>query len=100
MKARGINLGHGSASAFAGLAAFHAAAPLLSPPNATIMPDSPMKHVQALTFDVFGTVVDWHGSVVRELKAHVAKSSSPELQSISDQGSSMRCSRKQLIELL
>ena len=24
--------------------------------------------VQALTFDVFGTVVDWHGSVVRELQ--------------------------------
>ena len=23
--------------------------------------------VRALTFDVFGTVVDWHGSVVREM---------------------------------
>ena len=53
------------------------------------MPDSPMKHVQALTIDVFGTVVDWHGSVVRELKAHVAKSNSPELRGVSDQGGSI-----------
>ena len=24
--------------------------------------------VKALTFDVFGTVVDWHGSVAREVR--------------------------------
>ncbi len=28
-----------------------------------------MEGVEALTFDVFGTVVDWHGSVSAELKA-------------------------------
>ncbi|MDX2156381.1 MAG: haloacid dehalogenase type II, partial [Hyphomicrobiaceae bacterium] len=26
-------------------------------------------HVKALVFDVFGTVVDWRGSIVRELAA-------------------------------
>ena len=26
--------------------------------------------VQVLAFDVFGTVVDWHGSIVREMAAH------------------------------
>ena len=25
--------------------------------------------VQVLAFDVFGTVVDWHGSIVREMQA-------------------------------
>lgn len=32
----------------------------------------PLEGVQALVFDVFGTVVDWHGSIVRELldKSH------------------------------
>jgi 2-haloacid dehalogenase len=29
--------------------------------------------VKALTFDVFGTVVDWHGSVAREVRALAAK---------------------------
>jgi len=28
----------------------------------------PLQGVQALLFDVFGTVVDWHGSIVRELR--------------------------------
>lgn len=28
-----------------------------------------MEGVEALLFDVFGTVVDWHGSVTNELKA-------------------------------
>ncbi|MBM4268829.1 MAG: haloacid dehalogenase type II [Deltaproteobacteria bacterium] len=30
---------------------------------------SPLGDVEALVFDVFGTVVDWHGTVVRELEA-------------------------------
>ena len=29
--------------------------------------------IKALTFDVFGTVVDWHGSVAREVRALAAK---------------------------
>ena len=29
--------------------------------------------VKALTFDVFGTVVDWHGSVAREVRALALK---------------------------
>ncbi|KAK7028522.1 hypothetical protein R3P38DRAFT_2936938 [Favolaschia claudopus] len=29
---------------------------------------SPLSGVQALLFDVFGTVVDWHGSVTKELE--------------------------------
>src|SRR5688500_14414867 len=28
--------------------------------------------IKALTFDVFGTVVDWHGSVAREVRALAA----------------------------
>ena len=35
------------------------------------MPEAPA--VKALTFDVFGTVVDWHGSVAREVRALAAK---------------------------
>ena len=35
------------------------------------MPDT--SDVKALTFDVFGTVVDWHGSVAREVRALAAK---------------------------
>jgi 2-haloacid dehalogenase len=27
-----------------------------------------LKNIQALTFDVFGTVVDWRGSIIREMK--------------------------------
>jgi 2-haloacid dehalogenase len=30
-------------------------------------------HVEALAFDVFGTVVDWHGSVAREVRALAAR---------------------------
>jgi 2-haloacid dehalogenase len=30
------------------------------------MPQSPLSHVSALTFDVFGTVVDWRTSIIRE----------------------------------
>ncbi|MEY4729253.1 MAG: (S)-2-haloacid dehalogenase [Pseudomonadota bacterium] len=29
---------------------------------------SNLKKIQALTFDVFGTVVDWRGSIIREMK--------------------------------
>jgi FMN phosphatase YigB (HAD superfamily) len=29
---------------------------------------SDLHQVQALLFDVFGTVVDWHGSVTKELE--------------------------------
>ena len=28
-----------------------------------------MEAVQVLAFDIFGTVVDWHGSIVREMAA-------------------------------
>lgn len=31
--------------------------------------NSSLHNVQALLFDVFGTVVDWHGSIVNELRA-------------------------------
>ncbi len=30
---------------------------------------NPLTSVQVLAFDIFGTVVDWHGSIVREMKA-------------------------------
>ena len=34
------------------------------------MPNTPASaSVRVLAFDVFGTVVDWHGSIVRELRA-------------------------------
>ncbi|EJD02361.1 haloacid dehalogenase [Fomitiporia mediterranea MF3/22] len=45
---------------------------------------NPLKDVQALTFDVFGTVVDWHGSVVSELKQQAAKSASKEVNSYTE----------------
>jgi 2-haloacid dehalogenase len=32
-----------------------------------------LQQVKALTFDVFGTVVDWRGSIIRELRALVQK---------------------------
>lgn len=35
-------------------------------------PASDPQSVKALTFDVFGTVVDWHGSVAREVRALAA----------------------------
>ncbi|KAL5532703.1 hypothetical protein ACEPAF_4477 [Sanghuangporus sanghuang] len=43
-----------------------------------------LEDVQALTFDVFGTVVDWHGSVVRELKKRALQSNSDELKKFTD----------------
>ena len=33
------------------------------------MRQPPFPDVQVLAFDVFGTVVDWHGSIVREVQA-------------------------------
>jgi len=30
----------------------------------------PLAGTQVLAFDIFGTVVDWHGSIVREMAAH------------------------------
>ena len=45
-----------------------------------------LEGVQALTFDVFGTVVDWHGSVVRELKRRDQQSSSGVVKSFDDKG--------------
>ena len=32
-----------------------------------------LQQVKALTFDVFGTVVDWRGSIIREMRALVTK---------------------------
>ena len=32
-------------------------------------PSSPASQVKVLAFDVFGTVVDWHGSIVREVSS-------------------------------
>ncbi|KAL5489861.1 hypothetical protein ACEPAI_4693 [Sanghuangporus weigelae] len=43
-----------------------------------------LEDVQALTFDVFGTVVDWHGSVVRELKKRALQPDSDELKKFTD----------------
>jgi FMN phosphatase YigB (HAD superfamily) len=37
------------------------------------MPQPEASEIKALTFDVFGTVVDWHGSVAREVRALAAK---------------------------
>jgi len=37
------------------------------------MPIAEANEIKALTFDVFGTVVDWHGSVAREVRALAAK---------------------------
>jgi 2-haloacid dehalogenase len=33
------------------------------------MPSKPAESVKVLAFDIFGTVVDWHGSIVREMRA-------------------------------
>ena len=38
----------------------------------TTAPSADISNVKALTFDVFGTVVDWHGSVAREVRALAA----------------------------
>jgi 2-haloacid dehalogenase len=37
------------------------------------MPQPEASEIKALTFDVFGTVVDWHGSVAREVRVLAAK---------------------------
>jgi 2-haloacid dehalogenase len=37
------------------------------------MPQPETDGIKALTFDVFGTVVDWHGSVAREMRELAAK---------------------------
>jgi hypothetical protein len=34
------------------------------------MTDSQLRDVEAYVFDVFGTVVDWKGSMVKQLSAH------------------------------
>src|SRR6218665_3310841 len=39
------------------------------PANPCACADHPFADVQVLAFDVFGTVVDWHGSIVREMQA-------------------------------
>lgn len=44
-------------------------------------PQSVLPGVEALTFDVFGTVVDWHGSVVRAVKAKAAKATGIDVYS-------------------
>ncbi|KAI5117431.1 hypothetical protein M0805_007002 [Coniferiporia weirii] len=44
-----------------------------------------LEGVEALTFDVFGTVVDWHGSVVRAMKVRAAESNSQELKNVTDE---------------
>lgn len=36
------------------------------------MQDQTINHIKVLAFDVFGTVVDWHGSLLRELDQLVA----------------------------
>ncbi len=37
-------------------------------------PANPLNGVEAYVFDVFGTVVDWYGSVTRALAAFVPES--------------------------
>ena len=48
--------------------------------------ETSLKDVEVLTFDVFGTVIDWHGSIVKEMKSRAQKSTSPELKNFSDEG--------------
>lgn len=47
---------------------------------------APLEGVIALTFDVFGTVVNWHESVASELAAKAKFSSVPEVRSMSAEG--------------
>lgn len=42
---------------------------LLHPFQNPVMSMHPISEIKVLAFDVFGTVVDWHGSIVREMKA-------------------------------
>lgn len=39
---------------------------------------NPLAGVEALTFDVFGTVVDWLGTVSNELESHAKGKSHPQ----------------------
>jgi len=57
----------------------------LTSTNIIFMDTPSLESVEALTFDVFGTVVDWHGSVVRAMKARASKSDWPGLRSVSDE---------------
>ena len=41
------------------------------------MDENNLSKVKAMTFDVFGTVVDWRSSVAREIKKWVLKKDSP-----------------------
>nr|NMG01259.1 haloacid dehalogenase type II [Aromatoleum toluolicum] len=42
---------------------------ILPSTNPTALPaDHPFAHVQVLAFDIFGTVVYWHGSIAREVR--------------------------------
>ena len=38
-------------------------------PDSTTAASPLASTVQVLAFDIFGTVVDWHGSIVREMQA-------------------------------
>ena len=47
------------------------------------------KDVEALVFDVFGTVVDWYGSVIREMTNRSLSSSSEELKQFTEKGNTL-----------
>lgn len=47
---------------------------------------SALEGVTALTFDVFGTVVDWHGTVSREMEERTLRSTSHESKGMSAKG--------------
>lgn len=40
---------------------------------AALPADHPFAQVQVLAFDIFGTVVDWHGSIAREVRALIPR---------------------------
>ena len=47
------------------------------------------KDVEALVFDVFGSVVDWYGSVIREMTNRSLSSSSEELKQFTEKGNTL-----------
>ena len=47
---------------------------------------APLQDVVALTFDVFGTVVDWHNSVSEEMEKRAKQSSIQEVRDMSAGG--------------
>ena len=47
---------------------------------------SAIEGVAALTFDVFGTVVDWHGTVSREMEKRAQQSTSQEVKEMTAKG--------------